>query len=146
MTILSQGRKPDNFESHNSLKLSFTNTRHLRSNFVRCESFLESNSLDILALYETNLEDSVESRNFYVRSYLPLIWMDSVTDMHGYTHICYLYACSTSFCMGLISGKLVEFFFMFFKWLYSIQYLASFFCIDHLLCLYAWLLMLFHLT
>ena len=27
MVILSKGRKPDNFESHNSLKLSFTNIR-----------------------------------------------------------------------------------------------------------------------
>ena len=39
--------------------------------------------------------------------------MDYVTHMHSYTHICYLYAWSASFCTGLISGKLVEFFFMF---------------------------------
>ena len=50
MTILSKACKPDNFESHNSLKLSFTNIRGLRSNFVDCESFFESNSPDILAL------------------------------------------------------------------------------------------------
>ena len=42
--------KPDNLESHNSLQLSFTNIRGLCSNFVDCESFLESNSPDILAL------------------------------------------------------------------------------------------------
>ena len=48
MAILSKARKPDNFESHNSLKLSFMNIRDLRSNFVDCESFLESNSPDIL--------------------------------------------------------------------------------------------------
>ena len=47
---LSKGHKPDKFESHNSLKLSFTNVRGLRSNFVECESFLESNSPDILDL------------------------------------------------------------------------------------------------
>ena len=52
MAILSKACKPDNFESHNSLKLSFMNIRGLRSNFVDCESFLESNSPDILALYE----------------------------------------------------------------------------------------------
>ena len=51
MAILSKARKPDNFESHNSLKLSFMNIRDLRSNFVDCESFLESNSPDILLLY-----------------------------------------------------------------------------------------------
>ena len=49
MAILSKACKPDNFESHNSLKLSFTNIRGLRSNFVDCESFLESTSPDILA-------------------------------------------------------------------------------------------------
>ena len=54
--------KSDNFESH---KLSFTN--------IDCESFLESNSCDILALCETNLDDSIDSGNFFVRCYLLLI-------------------------------------------------------------------------
>ena len=73
IAILSKACKPDNFELHNSLKLSFTNIRGLRSNFVDCESFLESNSPDILALCETNLDDSIDSGNFFVRGYLPLI-------------------------------------------------------------------------
>ena len=64
MAILSKACKPDNFESHNSLKLSFTNIRGLRSNFVDCESCLESNSPDILVLCETNLDDSTDSGNF----------------------------------------------------------------------------------
>ena len=54
MTVLC---KPDNFESHNPLKLSFTNIRDLCLNFVDRESFLESNSPDILALCEANLDD-----------------------------------------------------------------------------------------
>ena len=83
MAILSKTCKPDNFESHNSLKLSFTNIWGLRSNFVDCESFLESNSPDILALCETNLDDSIDSGNFSVRGYLPLIWKDSSTHMLG---------------------------------------------------------------
>ena len=83
MAILSKVCKSDNFESHNSLKLSFTNIRGLRSNFVDCESFLESNSPDILALCETNLDDSIDSGNFSVRGYLPLIRKDSSTHMHG---------------------------------------------------------------
>ena len=83
MAILSKACKPDNIESHNSLKLSFTNIRGLRSNFVDCKSFLESNSPDILALYETNLDDSIDSGNFSVRGYLPLIRKDSSTHMHG---------------------------------------------------------------
>ena len=56
MAILSKVCKPDNFESHNSLKRSFTNIRGLRSNFVDCESFLESNSPDILALCYVSVE------------------------------------------------------------------------------------------
>ena len=84
MTILSKACKPDNFELHNPLKLSFTNIQGLCLNFVDCESFLESNSPDILALCETNLNDSIgNSGNFSVRGYLPLIWKDSGTHMHG---------------------------------------------------------------
>ena len=60
MTILSKACKTDNFESRNSLKLSFTIIRCFRSNFVDCESFLESNSPDIPALCETNLDDSID--------------------------------------------------------------------------------------
>ena len=52
-------------------------------NFVDCESFLESNSPDILALCETNLDDSIDSGNLSVRDYLPLIRKDSSTHMHG---------------------------------------------------------------
>ena len=83
MATLSKACKPGNFESHNYLKLSFMNIRGLHSNFVDCESFLESNSPDILALCETNLDDSIDSGNFSVRGYLPLIRKDSGTHMHG---------------------------------------------------------------
>ena len=83
MAILSKACKTDNFELHNSLKLSFMNIQGLRSNFLHCKSFLESNSPDILALCETNLDDSVDSGNFSVRGYLPLIRKDSSTHMHG---------------------------------------------------------------
>ena len=85
MAILSKACKTDNCELHNSLKLSFTNICGLRSNFVDCKSFLESNSPDILALYETNLDDSIDSGNFSVRGYPPLIRKDSSTHMHGLT-------------------------------------------------------------
>ena len=82
MAILS---KACNFESRNSLILSFTNIWPLCSNFVDCESFLEWNSPDILALCEANLYDSIGSENLSVRSYLPLIWKDSSTHMHDLT-------------------------------------------------------------
>ena len=59
MAILSKRCKTDNFESHNSLKLSFTNIQGLHLNFVDSESFLESNSHDILALCETNMTELI---------------------------------------------------------------------------------------
>ena len=42
-----------------------------------------SNSPDILAFCETNLDDSIDSSNFSVRGYLPLIRKDSSSHMHG---------------------------------------------------------------
>ena len=67
MAILSKVCKPDNSESHNSLKCSFTNIWGLCSNFVACQCFLESNTPDFLALCETNLDDSIDSGNFSER-------------------------------------------------------------------------------
>ena len=46
-----------------------------------CESFPEENFSDILAPYETNLDDSIVIHNFSVRGYLSLIQMDSVTHL-----------------------------------------------------------------
>ena len=83
MAILSKGCKTDNFEPHNSLKLSFTNILGLCSNFVEWESFLESNSPDIDALCETNLFDAIDSGDLFVRGYLSLIRKNSATHMHG---------------------------------------------------------------
>ena len=83
MAILSKACKPDNFESHNSLNLSFTNISGLYSSFIDCESFLESNSSDILALCETNLDDSIDSGNLSLRRCLPLTQKDSSTYMYG---------------------------------------------------------------
>ena len=82
MPILSEGCKPDNFEPYNSLKHNFMNIWGVCSNLVECESFLESNSPDILALCETNLNDSIGSDNFSLRGYLSLIQKDPITYMH----------------------------------------------------------------
>ena len=109
MAILSKACKPDNFESHNSLKLSFTNIRGLCSNFVDCESFLESNSPDIIALCETNLDESIDSGNFSVTGYLPLIRNDSSTHMHGLA----VYVKEGLLLHGTISRKLCRFLLMF---------------------------------
>ena len=37
---------------------------------------------------ETNLEDSIDSMNFYVMGYPLLIQMDSSTHMHGFESYC----------------------------------------------------------
>ena len=84
MTILSKADYlPDHFELHNSLKLSFMNIWGLCLHFVDCESFLESNSPDILDLCETNLYGSIDSGNFSERAYICLIWKYTSTHMHG---------------------------------------------------------------
>ena len=83
MTILSKESKPDNFKPHNFLKLSFSNIRRLCSNFVACESFLESNSRHFLALCGTDLVDTVDFGNFSVRGNLALIQKGFITHMDG---------------------------------------------------------------
>ena len=105
MTILSKACKTDNFESYNSLKLSFTNIRGLRLNFVDCESFLESNSPDILALCETNLDDSkdssahmhgLEGKTSFLKEGLPFEWNLSLEN--SYLCLCrFLLMFSTGF-------------------------------------------------
>ena len=143
MAILSKGCKPDNFEPHNSLKLSFTNIRGLRSNFVECESSLESNSPDILALCETNLDDSIDSGNFSVRGYLPLIRKDSTTHMHG---IAIYVKEGIPIARDLSLENSADSYTYIFDWLYFTQCPTFYSSIDHLFCLYAQFLILFHLT
>ena len=141
MAILSKACKPDNFQSHNSLKRSFTNIRGLFSNFVDCESFLESNSPDILALCETNLADSINSGNFSVRCYLPLFRNDSCTYMHGLT----VYVKEgLPFARDLSLENSADYYLCF--RLALLHSVSSFSSIDHLLRCYARILILFHLT
>ena len=73
-----KGCKPDNFESHNSLTLSFTNICSLHSIFDECEFLLQLGSPDI-----PNLDDPIDSSNFSVMGYLPSIQKDSITHIHG---------------------------------------------------------------
>ena len=65
-----------------SQKLSFTNVLGHFSNFGDCESFHVLNSLDVLALWETNWDDSIDSSNFSLKCYLPFVLKDSVTHVH----------------------------------------------------------------
>ena len=83
MAIWLKRCKPNNFESHSSLKLSIINIWGHCLNFDECESFLELSSPDILALCETNLDDSINPGNSSRRDYLPLIWKNSITHRDG---------------------------------------------------------------
>ena len=140
IAILSKGCNPDNFELHSSLKLSFMNTWGLCLNFVENESFLESNSSNIFALCEMNLDNSTDSGDFSARGYLSLIWKDSITRMHGLS----VYVKEgLPFAWDLPLENWVTYVF---NWLYFTQSLTSFSSINQLLCLYARFLMLFHLT
>ena len=123
MVILSKACKPDNFESHNSLNLSFTNIPHLHSSFVDCESFLESNSPDILALCGTNLDGSIDSGNFSVRDYLLLIRKDSIV-IYAWSHS--LCERRTSFCPRLIFRELCRFLLVFSTGFISLSVLLLF--------------------
>ena len=141
MAILSKGCKIDNFESRNSLKLSLVNIRGLRSNFVDCESFLESNSPDILALCESNLDGSIDSGNFSVRGYLPLIQKDSTTHTHG---LAVYVKEGLPFAQDFLQNSADSDLCFRLTLLHSVSYF--FFSIDHLPHLYARFLILFHLT
>ena len=127
MAILPKTRKSDNFELHNSQNGSFMNVWGLRSIFFDSESFLESNSPDILVLCETNLDRLIDSGNFSVRGYLPLIQKDSSTHMHGltvYVKEGLLFARDLS--LEISADSYV------FDWLYVTQCLTSFSSINHL--------------
>ena len=139
MAILLKGCKPDNLESHNSQKLRFTNIQGVGSNFVKCESFLESNSC-----YSCSVWDKLGWLNwfwqFLYEGLSSQIQKESVTHMHGLA----VYV-KTAFCMGLISRKLRILTYVF-EWLNYTQYLTPFSSINHLLCLCAQFLIIFHLT
>ena len=136
MAILSKACKPDNFESYNSLKLSFTNIRGLRSNFLDYESFFESNSPNILALCETNLDNSNDSGNFYLGGYLPLIQKDCSTHMHG---LAVYMKEGLPFTWGLSLENSAD------SYLCFTQCLTFFSSINHFLCHCAQFFILFHL-
>ena len=136
MVNLSKGCKPDNFEPHNSLKLCFTNIWGLHFNFVECDSFLELNYPGI-----TNLDDSIDSGNFSVRGYLPLIWKDSITYMHGlavYGKEGLLFARDVSLEKSADSNLCFRI-----ALLHSVSY---FFFLYQLPSSWLWFLILFHLT
>ena len=106
MAILSKACKSDNFESQNSLKLSFTNIWGLCSNFIDCKSFLESNSPDILAF--------MWGKPGWLNWFWEFLceWLSSLNPK-GFYYSCSFCEAKASFCMGLISRKPCRFLRMF---------------------------------
>ena len=84
-TVIKRPGHPPPSHTHHPkpLNICYSNVRGLRSNFSSVESFLHVVSPDILALCETNLDDSISNCDFDFPGYLPLIRKDSVTFMHG---------------------------------------------------------------
>ena len=142
MAILLERCKPDNFQTQNSLKISFMNIQGLCSNFVECESFFESNSLDILALWEQTWMTQL----ILGISLWGTILFNPKRFYYSYTWSCNLCERRTSFCTGLISRKLCRFLFVFLSGFTSLSVLLCFPSIDHLLQVCAQFLILFHLT
>ena len=130
MAILSKACKPDWITQLSKTWLY----QYLSSSFKFCWIFLWINSPDILALCETNLKDSSDSDNFWVRGYLPLIWKDSVTHIHDLA----VYVKDMDFLLHETSLKKIHRTLIYVSdWLYFIHCLASFYCIDHFLLLCA---------
>ena len=101
MAILSSGCKPDNFESHNSLKLSFTNL----------EAFVK-----ILLIVNLPLNQTLLTFLLYMRQ----TWMTQLVLARFYSFntkgLYYSYTWSCSLCEGRISfftRKLCRFLLMF---------------------------------
>ena len=103
-------QETDNFKPHTSLKLSSTDIWGLPSNFVECESFLESNSPCIFVLCETNLDDSLDSGKFSEG----FSSFNLKRFYYSYTWSCFLCKRRTSFyCTGINSRKLCWFLLLF---------------------------------
>ena len=80
-----QPRSNKNRASQNQphpINLSYTNVRGLRTNFSSIQSFLQVNSPDLLALCETNLDDSISDREFDVPGYSTLITKHDHLNRH----------------------------------------------------------------
>ena len=115
---------------------------HISQFYGNCQTLLESNSPDILAIRQTNLDGSVDTGIFSVIGYLPLIRKDSTTHMHDLA----VYVKGKLFLHRTYLGKTLWVLTCVSDWLYFAQHLASFSSNDHFLCFCPWFLILFRLT
>ena len=84
MVISSKGCKPDNFNSYNSLKVSFKIFVAFIQMLMNVNLSLNQSLLTFrLCETETNFDESIDSGNFSVKGCLPSIQKDSITYMHS---------------------------------------------------------------
>ena len=88
------------------------------------------------------MNDSIDSGNFSVTGYLPLIRKDSVTHIHG---LAVYVKERLPFARDSYLENSADSYYVF-DWLYFTQCLTPFFSMDHLLRVYDQFLILFHLT
>ena len=125
MAILSKGCKPDDIESHSSLKLSFMNILGLCLNFVDCESFLELTLLTfLLYVRQTWMThwcqyfvikglSSFKPKRFYYYSYA---WSCSLCEVRAFFCTRLPQENSTSSCLCFSLALFYsEFYFSFFR-------------------------------
>ena len=123
MAILPKGCKPDNFESYNSLKLSFTNIRGLCSNFVERESFPWIK----LSWHSCSMWDKLAWLNWFWQFFCDRFSsINSKGFYYSYAWSCNLCEGRTSFCTELISRKLCWFLLLFSSGFTSLSVLVLF--------------------
>ena len=83
---------------------------HVTLNFHEYQSFLNLNSPDILALWETMLDDSTGLCNHYVIGYPLYFQKDFLNDMHSLT----VNVSEDCVCRGIIIKNVCGFLLMFF--------------------------------
>ena len=123
MVILSKGCKPGD-------KVQ-TDMRGLCLNFVECESYLESNTTDTLA----SIWDTLGWLNWFWQFLCDGLSSFNLKGLYS------SYAWSCSLC----ERRILQILSYVFNWLYFTQCLTSFSSIDHLVHLYAWFFIQFHL-
>ena len=133
MTILSKGRKPDEFELQTLWNLALP----------IFEAFVQILLNVNLSWHSCSMWDKLGWLNwFWTFLFEGLSSVNPKRFCYSYAWSCEGRAC---FCTVLISRKLCGFFFVF-DWLYFIRRFTSFSSIYHLLRLYGRFLMLFHPT
>lgn len=126
MSVTSKVSESNNFKTCNYLKLSFTNTCCLYSNYVGCESFLQSDASDILALW-AKIQKLKRFNQYLFEGFYPLNWKVYVTHVHGLA----VYLEEFFFLHKALTLKTLIIPINVFDWLNLIQCLISFISVNH---------------